>query len=153
LISLSEKFVEVKIFEVVSLVTPFGPVPALLLEDNQERILPVIIGREVANSIKSFLEGKEEQPVDIWSLAYNVLSIYEGEVKQVMIHDLKEKRFLAKMILSVKGKDVELEGRPSDTISFAIRAKKPILVSEKIMNEVSVPKSQLKSEPKRKEQD
>jgi len=150
---LSEKFVEVKIFEVVSLVTPFGPVPALLLEDNQERILPVIIGREVANSIKSFLEGKEEQPVDIWSLAYNVLSIYEGEVKQVMIHDLKEKRFLAKMILSVKGKDVELEGRPSDTISFAIRAKKPILVSEKIMNEVSVPKSQLKSEPKRKEQD
>ncbi len=150
---MSEKFVEVKIFEVVSLVTPFGPVPALLLEDNQERILPVIIGREVANSIKSFLEGKEEQPVDIWSLAYNVLSIYEGEVKQVMIHDLKEKRFLAKMILSVKGKDVELEGRPSDTISFAIRAKKPILVSEKIMNEVSVPKSQLKSEPKRKEQD
>lgn len=149
---MSEKFVEVKIFEVVSLVTPFGPVPALLLEDNQERILPVIIGREVANSIKSFLEGKEEQPVDIWSLAYNVLSIYEGEVKQVMIYDLKEKRFLAKMILNVKGKDVELEGRPSDTISFAIRAKKPILVSEKIMNEVSVPKSQLKSEPKRKEQ-
>mgnify|MGYP000035212241 FL=1 len=149
---MSEKFVEVKIFEVVSLVTPFGPVPALLLEDNQERILPVIIGREVANSIKSFLEEKEEQPVDIWSLAYNILSIYEGEVKQVMIHDLKEKRFLAKMILNVKGKDVELEGRPSDTISLAIRAKKPILVSEKIMNEVSVPKSQLKSEPKRKEQ-
>ncbi|MHA1581923.1 MAG: bifunctional nuclease family protein [Candidatus Baldrarchaeia archaeon] len=150
---MSEKFVEVKIFEVVSLVTPFGPVPALLLEDNQERILPVIIGREVANSIKSFLEGKEEQPVDIWSLAYNILSIYEGEVKQVMIHGLKEKRFLAKMILNVKGKDIELEGRPSDTISLAIRAKKPILVSEKIMNEVSVSKNQLKSEPKRKEQD
>jgi len=148
---LSEKYVEVKIFEVVSLVTPFGPVPALLLEDDRERILPVIIGREVANSIKSFLEGKEGEPVDIWTLAYNILSIYEGEVKQVIIHDLKEKRFLAKMVLSVKGKDIELEGRPSDTISFAIRAKKPILVSEKIMNEVSVPKSQLKSEPERRE--
>lgn len=148
---MSEKYVEVKIFEVVSLVTPFGPVPALLLEDDRERILPVIIGREVANSIKSFLEGKEGEPVDIWTLAYNILSIYEGEVKQVIIHDLKEKRFLAKMVLSVKGKDIELEGRPSDTISFAIRAKKPILVSEKIMNEVSVPKSQLKSEPERRE--
>jgi len=147
---LSEKYVEVKIFEVVSLVTPFGPVPALLLEDDRERILPVIIGREVANSIKSFLEGKEGEPVDIWTLAYNILSIYEGEVKQVVIHDLKEKRFLAKMVLSVKGKDIELEGRPSDTISFAIRAKKPILVSEKIMSEVSVPKSQLKSEPERR---
>ncbi len=147
---MSEKYVEVKIFEVVSLVTPFGPVPALLLEDDRERILPVIIGREVANSIKSFLEGKEGEPVDIWTLAYNILSIYEGEVKQVVIHDLKEKRFLAKMVLSVKGKDIELEGRPSDTISFAIRAKKPILVSEKIMSEVSVPKSQLKSEPERR---
>jgi len=149
---LSEKYIEVKIFEVVSLVTPFGPVPALLLEDDQERILPVVIGREVANSIKAFIEGREEEPTDIWTLAYNILSKYEGKVKQAMIYDLKEKRFLAKMILNIKGEDVEFEGRPSDTISFAIRANKPILVAERIMNEVSIPKSQLKSEPEREEQ-
>ena len=137
-------FVEVKILDVVSLVTSIGRMPAILLEDKEERILPVIVGEEVALSLKSAIEGTKMEEEDIWTIAYSIIKESNGKVKEAIIHGVKGNRFLSYMTIGLMNKKMKIDCKPSDAISLAVRAKSPIKVAKEIMDELSFDKHQLK---------
>ena len=140
---MSEELVEVKLLDVVSLITAGGRMPAILLEDDRERILPIIVGGEVALSLKSVMIGEKPLEDDIWTIAYNMINVH-GSVEEAVIYGVKESRFLSYVTLKLKEEKLKVKCKPSDSVSLAVRAKTPIKVSKKVMDEYSLDKSQLK---------
>jgi bifunctional DNase/RNase len=60
-------------------------------------------------------------------------------LEQVVIHDIRESTFFAKLVVRTNGELQEIDARPSDGIALALRMSAPIYVSDKIVLEESVP--------------
>ncbi|MFZ1017589.1 MAG: bifunctional nuclease domain-containing protein, partial [Candidatus Cybelea sp.] len=56
-------------------------------------------------------------------------------LEQVVIHDIKESTFFAKLVVRTNGELQEIDARPSDGIALALRVPAPIFVSDKIVLE------------------
>jgi len=54
------------------------------------------------------------------------------------VTDLEEETFFAKLVFSSKGKEIELDARPSDAIALAVRAEVPIYVADKVLDKAGV---------------
>jgi len=142
-----EESIKVRIYAIAQIRTPYGPAPALLLEDERERVLVVIIGNFEASSIAAALQGIELPAPNTHDFMINVLRELNVTVKRGEVYDLQANRFLGKLILDVSGEEREIEGRPSDIIALTVRAGANIYVAKKVMEETSVEKSALVKEP------
>jgi len=138
-----EESTKVQIYGIGQVKTPYGPVPALLLEDDRERVLVVIIGNFEASSIAAALQGFKFPAPNTHDFMMNVLKELNATIKRGEVYGLQENRFLAKLVLDVSGEEIEIEGRPSDVIALTVRAGVRIYVAEKVMKETSVKKSTL----------
>src|SRR5438270_2102735 len=67
-----------------------------------------------------------------------MLETLDATLEQVVVHDIRESTFFAKLIVRTNGQLQEIDARPSDGIALALRMKAPIYVSDKIVLEESV---------------
>lgn len=105
----------------------------LLKERNGERVLPIWIGAPEANAIAMALEGiRAERPLT-HDLMVTLIEGLEGKVSKIIISDLKDNTFYAKIYVQAKESIVNIDARPSDSIALALRVKVPIYVSEDVM--------------------
>lgn len=110
-----------------------GAYALILKEVNGNRRLPIIIGTFEAQSIALEMEGiKPPRPLT-HDLIKNILDALGTELAEVLISELREGTFYAK--LSLDGQ--EIDARPSDAIALAVRYGAPIFVDEKVMEEAS----------------
>jgi hypothetical protein len=58
-----------------------------------------------------------------------------GEIQDIVISDLKEHTYFAKLRVRQEGELVEIDCRPSDAIALAVTAKVPIYVNEDVLGE------------------
>jgi bifunctional DNase/RNase len=58
-------------------------------------------------------------------------------VLEIIVDELRENTFYAKIILDVSGLTNEIDARPSDAIALAVRADAPIYVSDQVMDSAS----------------
>ncbi len=135
--------VHVQVSGIAQIGTPYGPTPALLLEDAKERVLVVVIGNFEASSIASALQGIKLPMPNTHDLMMNILYELNVKVLRGEVYDIQENRFLAKLVLEVAGKEKEIEGRPSDIIALSVRAGAFIYVAEEVMKKASIEKSVL----------
>jgi uncharacterized protein len=120
----------------VSLVTQHRVV--ILKEVDTERYLPIWIGPYEADAI-----ALELQEVHIARpLTHDLLRLIIGElganVTHVLINDLRDDTFFARIVLDVDGRHAEIDSRPSDAIALAVRAKCSIFVDEAVMDRAGV---------------
>lgn len=114
-----------------------GAYAILLKEIDGLRRLPIIIGAFEAQAIALEIEGiKPPRPLTHDLLKQMVVNL-GGAVNEVIIDELKENTFLAKIILEVSGLTNEVDARPSDAIALAVRTNAPIFVSENVMQTAS----------------
>lgn len=139
-----------------------GSFALVLGEEGKNRRLPIIIGMFEAQAIAIELEKiTSSRPMthDLFkSFAYN----FDFEVSEIIISDLREGVFYAKIICSSPFKQVEIDARPSDAIAIGLRFGVPIYTYEPIMSEAGIvmsdieedaddkPKSSSKREPVKK---
>ena len=77
-----------------------------------------------------------------------------GKLTQVVINELADETFFAKLIVDANGRHVEVDSRPSDAIALAIRAKVPIFVEDSVLDQAGMvfesegDKDEADSEPK-----
>ncbi len=115
---------------------PVSNSPIVVLKDDaEETFLPIWVGIFEANAIALHLESVETPRPMTHDLLRNVLSALEATVSQVVINDLQESTFYAKIYLSAAGKDLEIDARPSDAIALALRVKAPILVADHVLEQ------------------
>ncbi len=111
-----------------------GAYAILLKEMNGSRRLPIIIGAFEAQAIALEIEGiKPPRPLT-HDLLKNFLDNVGASVSEVLIDELRENTFYAKIILEMSTLTNEIDARPSDAIALAVRAQSPIYVAESVMD-------------------
>ena len=114
--------------------------PVVILKDmDGKRFLPILIGPFEATAIALALEGAPVPRPLTHDLMRTVLETLDARLEQVVIHDIRESTFFAKLIVRKNGDLQEIDARPSDGIALALRMSAPIYVSDKIVLEESVP--------------
>jgi hypothetical protein len=97
------------------------------------RRLPIIIGAFEAQSIALQMEGITPPRPLTHDLMKNLIDTLGGDLVDVLINDLRDGTFYARLTLDTQ----ELDSRPSDAIALAVRFNVPIFVAEKVMEEAS----------------
>jgi bifunctional DNase/RNase len=120
----------------VSLVTQHRVV--ILKEVDSERYLPIWIGPYEADAIALELQEVPMQRPFTHDLLRSVIGELGASVTHVLINDLREDTFYARIVLDVQGRHAEVDSRPSDAIALAVRAKCPIYVEESVMDRAGV---------------
>jgi uncharacterized protein len=114
--------------------------PVVILKDmDGKRFLPILIGPFEATAIALALEGAPVPRPLTHDLMRTLLETLDARLEQVVIHDIRESTFFAKLIVRKNGELQEIDARPSDGIALALRMNAPIYVSDKIVLEESVP--------------
>jgi bifunctional DNase/RNase len=130
-----------------------GAYAILLKEINGNRRLPIIIGAFEAQAIALEIEGiKPPRPLT-HDLLKQVLDNLGAAVMEVIIDELRENTFYAKIILEVSALTNEVDARPSDAIALAVRTQSPIYVAEKVMEAAAFLPSEESSKEERLSQE
>ncbi|MGR3311128.1 MAG: bifunctional nuclease family protein [Candidatus Brocadiales bacterium] len=109
----------------------------ILKEKEGQRSFPIVIGLHEAWAIdRAVKEIPTPRPLT-HDLLYNVITGLNSDLMQIIINDLKNNTFYAKLILQKNGNQVEIDSRPSDAIALAMQKRDtPIFVEEKVLDEV-----------------
>ena len=112
---------------------------ALILEDEAgKRRLPIIIGNFEAQSIAIELEKMKPGRPLTHDVFYTVANTFDISLKEVIIYNLVEGVFYAKLILDNGIKEEEIDARSSDAIALAVRFKCPIYTDEFVVNQAGI---------------
>lgn len=113
--------------------------PVVILKDvESQRYLPILIGPFEATAIALALEGTPVPRPLSHDLMKTIIDALHAKVLRVVIADIQDNTFYAKIILEVNTNTIEIDARPSDSIALALRTNAPIYVSEKIILEESI---------------
>ena len=110
----------------------------ILKDTDRDRYLPIWIGPWEANAIAMRLQGlTPERPLthDLFSTTLDELGVV---VKQIIVSDLSEETFRARLLLELDGRALDVDARPSDAIALAIRAGVPIYATDSVLDRAAV---------------
>ena len=110
----------------------------VLREADGERYLPIWIGPFEAEAITIELQGLPRERPWTHDLMKSILQELEVSVSHVLVNDLREETFFARLVMETDGVEKEVDSRPSDAIALAVRLRVPIYVEEHVMDEVGI---------------
>ncbi len=122
-----------------------GPVPIVLLEDDAKRLMPIYIGISEAISINSALNHEIPPRPMTHDLFVSLLSRLDSKVEDILIDELNEGVYYARLSVSMDGKHFELDARPSDCIAIALRCNAPIHIRESVLSDAVISKEELQN--------
>lgn len=109
----------------------------VLKEKAGDRILPIVIGIMEVTAIKMKISGLTPPRPMTHDLLCNTIKQLGAKIDKIVITNLQQNTFFAKLILQIDGTFKEVDARPSDSIAIALRAKAPIFVDEAVLSTIS----------------
>lgn len=110
----------------------------VLKEKSGSRILPIVIGIHEATAIKMKLSGFNPPRPLTYDLMANIIDKLDNRLEKVVIDNLIEGTFHAKLYLKNSDNTSEVvDARPSDSIALAVRTKSPIFAEENVVKKLS----------------
>jgi bifunctional DNase/RNase len=107
-----------------------------LKEVNGERAFPIVIGSNEAFAIDRRLKGQPTPRPQTHELLSSVIEKLDGQLERIVINDLQDHTFFARLVIRHGGKTVEVDSRPSDAIALGVANNVPIFVAEHVLDEV-----------------
>jgi len=110
------------------------------LRDREGRSVLIWIGYNEAWAIAVTLEGavvENARPLTV-DLLKNILDRLGGRVERILIDDLWNDTYYAKISITLDGKSIEVDSRPSDAIALGLRAKAPIYMAESVLEQAAM---------------
>jgi bifunctional DNase/RNase len=108
----------------------------VLREREGERTFPIMIGLYEALAIDRRIRGQISERPMTHDLAANIIREMDGDLEKIIISDLRDRTFFAKLLIRRNGELVEVDSRPSDAIALGAGTSTPIYVDDGILNEV-----------------
>ncbi|MEM9051397.1 MAG: bifunctional nuclease family protein [Bacteroidota bacterium] len=118
--------------------TQTGAYALILKEKSGNRRLPIIIGGAEAQAIAIPLEKMTPSRPLTHDLFKTFLDSFDIEVTEVIVHNLVEGIFFAKIICIKDGKEIELDARSSDAVALALRCEIPIYTHDFILGSAGI---------------
>jgi uncharacterized protein len=134
----------------VSLVSPHRIV---VLKDEDERFLPIWIGPFEAEAINIALQGTQPGRPLTHDLFKSLIQELGGTASHIVVVDLREDTFYARIVMDLQSQHLELDARPSDAIALAVRMQLPIYVADQVMSRASIRASQTEAMPEPETED
>ncbi len=110
----------------------------MLKEKTGERFLPIWIGHFEADAIAIPMQNVPVSRPLTHDLLGRVVQQLGGKLTQIVISDLADETFYARLVLDQNGQHHEVDSRPSDAIALAIRAKVPIFVEDSVFEQAGL---------------
>ncbi len=110
----------------------------ILKEVAGTRVIPIWIGRDVAEAIALELQRAQIGRPMTHDLLRSVIRELGGEIGRVVVNDLRDQTFYAEIEIVVDSRSVNVDSRPSDAIALAVRAQAPIFVEEHVMDQAGL---------------
>jgi bifunctional DNase/RNase len=111
----------------------------MLKEKNTLRYLPIWIGSAEAQAIAIRLqEGIQVQRPMTHDLLATTIEVLGAKVNHVIVSDLKNDTFYAKIMLNTKDGQLEIDSRPSDALALAVRVEVPIYADESVLDKAGI---------------
>jgi uncharacterized protein len=111
-----------------------GNISRFVLLSDGERKLPILIGPYEAQAISLPLDGTQPDRPMTHDLVRNIMDRLEATLDRVVIDDLWNTIYYAKLYLKSKSdEEIEIDSRPSDAIALAVRFEAPIFVADGIL--------------------
>lgn len=107
---------------------------------NDKKTFVIYMDSTIGNTIQRTMNSESAQRPMTHDLMITLLEGLGATVERVIINDVKEGTFFARLIVSMKNelgkKIVEVDARPSDSIVLALNEKRPLYVEEKVLDDV-----------------
>jgi len=100
--------------------------------------LPIFIGPFEVEAIRFKLMDVEVQRPMTHDLLGSVIGDLGATIESIVVSDLKNDTFFAKIVINYNGNVVEVDSRPSDAIALAVRANAPIFASDDVIEKAAV---------------
>ncbi len=110
----------------------------ILKEKLSDRYLPIWIGPAEADAIAVKLQGVAVPRPLTHDLLNSVIDTLGGVVNSIIVNDLKNDTFFAKVIIDATGKQMEVDSRPSDALALAVRTGVPIYADESVLDKAGI---------------
>ena len=116
------------------LMDPVSNMPVVILRDAADGVfLPIWVGIFEANAIALEMEKIATPRPMTHDLLKNLLEELDATVDRVVINELKENTFFARIHLVRGDRRWSVDSRPSDAIALALRARAEIFVEEEVL--------------------
>jgi bifunctional DNase/RNase len=108
---------------------------------NPDKVFIIYVDQSVGSAITMFMRGTMKERPLTHDLMGHLMTALGAKVERVIINDLKNATYYARMIIRAENelqqkKIIELDGRPSDCIAMAVQQKAQIYVSQEVWDEV-----------------
>jgi bifunctional DNase/RNase len=110
----------------------------ILKEKLSDRYLPIWIGPSEADAIAVKLQGVAVPRPLTHDLLNSVIDTLGGVVNSIIVNDLKNDTFFAKVIIDTSNKQMEVDSRPSDALALAVRTGVPIYADESVLDKAGI---------------
>ena len=110
----------------------------MLKEKMADRYLPIWIGPAEADAIAVKLQGVSVPRPLTHDLLRSVIDTLGASISSIVVNDLKNDTFYAKITLDVDGGQMEVDSRPSDALALAVRVEAPIYVDESVLDKAGI---------------
>ncbi len=104
-----------------------------LTEVDGDRTFPIVIGLPEAFAIERRLKGIDIPRPQTHDLLSSVIGQLGGELKEIVVTDLVDGTFYARLVIEQDGECVEIDSRPSDAIALGVAENVPIYVDEEVL--------------------
>jgi bifunctional DNase/RNase len=118
---------------------PVTKTPIVILRDPDNKLnLPIWIGLLEATAMATELEGIKMARPMTHDLLRSIIGQVGAAVEWVEVTELRDNTYFALIYLRVNGQQLQIDARPSDAISLALRTKSPIYVAKQVLEASSV---------------
>ena len=109
----------------------------VLKEHHGSRSFPIVIGIVEIFAIDRRLKGIKPPRPMTHDLLDSVIKNLGAKIEKILISDLRNHTFYAEIHLSLNGKTVKVDSRPSDAIALGVASNTPIYVAEDVFEQTS----------------
>lgn len=109
----------------------------VLKERNGKRSFPIVIGIVEIFAIDRRLKGIKPPRPMTHDLLDSIIENLGAKIEKIIISDLRNHTFYANICLSLNGRIIKIDSRPSDAIALGVASNAPIYVAEDVFEKTS----------------
>jgi len=110
----------------------------ILRVKDSDKYLPIWIGPSEADAIALKLQDVSVPRPLTHDLLRSVINTLGATVDHIVVSDLSNDTFFAKIVIQVNGDKVEIDSRPSDALALAVRTQAPIFADDSVVEKAGV---------------
>jgi hypothetical protein len=138
-----DEFILANVKGVYIINTIHGPTPMVIISNEEEEIMPIYVGMAEGVSIHSALNNEVTQRPMTHDLMTTIIERLGATITGVQIDEIEDSIYYARLTLSYDGSSIDIDARPSDCISLAVRRDVPIKVRKSVFESSTISEDEL----------